>query len=51
MDRGAWRAMAHRVAKSQTRWKGLSMRARTGLEQSAKGRVVGDEHREGMAVG
>ena len=27
MDRGAWRATVHRVAKSQTRLKGLSMHA------------------------
>ena len=27
MDRGAWWAMVHRVAKSQTRLKGLSMHA------------------------
>ena len=27
MDRGAWRATVHRVAKSQTRLKQLSMRA------------------------
>ena len=27
MDRGAWRAMVHRVAKSQTRLKGLSLQA------------------------
>ena len=25
MDRGAWRAIVHGVAKSQTRWKQLSM--------------------------
>ena len=29
MDRGAWRATVHRVAKSQTRLKRLSMHART----------------------
>ena len=28
MDRGAWRAIVHRVAKSRTRLKRLSMRAR-----------------------
>ena len=27
MDRGAWQAMVHRVTKSQTRLKGLSMQA------------------------
>ena len=30
MDRGAWRATVHRVAKSQTRLKWLSLHARTG---------------------
>ena len=29
MDRGAWQATVHRVAKSQTRLKRLSMHART----------------------
>ena len=28
MDRGAWQAMAHRVAKSQTQLKQLNMRTR-----------------------
>ena len=29
MDRGAWKAMDHRIAKSQTRLKWLSTHART----------------------
>ena len=32
MDRGAWRATVHRVAKSQTQLKQLSMHARTHID-------------------
>ena len=32
MDRGAWRATVHRVAKSQTRLKQLSMHTRTQID-------------------
>ena len=31
MDRGAWRATVHGVAKSRTRWKGLGMHAHFGF--------------------
>ena len=38
MDRGTWRARVHRVAKSQTRLKQLSMYPLTGLDTVCNGK-------------
>ena len=50
MDRRAWRAAVHRVAKSQTRLKQLSMQARTHAEEESYRLKAGREKSPGVEL-
>ena len=40
MDRGAWRAMVHRVTKTPTRLKGLSTHTLSSIRQTSKNKTA-----------